>query len=59
MGLTMSTSLQYGMVAEFLEDLARFAKDELDRLELLEAAVSFRTAGQGFSVQEETGQVAA
>lgn len=49
----MSTTLQYGMVAEFLEDLARFAADEADRQQLLQAAVNFRTAAHPFAVEND------
>jgi hypothetical protein len=49
----MSTTLQYGMVAEFLEDLARFAADEADRQQLLQAAVNFRTAVQPLAAEND------
>ena len=48
-----STSLQNGVVADFLEDLARFATDEEDRLQLLQAAVGFRSGLQNLTMENE------
>jgi len=48
------------MVAEFLEDLAKFANDEADRRQLLQAAVTFRISVQPFAgTNDQLGDEAA
>jgi hypothetical protein len=52
----MSTNPQYDMVADFLEDLAKFAGNESDRLQLLQVAARFRAIVQPLIIgREEPG----